>query len=247
MAASIFKPSFLQQHFGITPAPAKGTSRPLTPTAPLPSAPRKGTTTPFTSTLPPPPPGTYDPSIDYESGAANRGLANSQDDAATQFQTGTEQHNATLADLLRQTQNVQHNYAVLGQTENDHAARQGITSAGLLQLSANARAANQAHDLVPITAATNAENANYANTFGGYNGQVLNDPYTGQPVVGSLVTSLGRAGIENTAYQTGLTAEKVAGAQAGGYIAPSVQTNALGVSPSQAAAFAKKQKKAAKH
>lgn len=209
----------------------------------LTGAPAKGTTTPFTPTLPPPPPGTYDPSIDYESGAANRGAQYQQDDAATQFETGTEQHNASLADLLRQSQDVQHNYTVLGHQQADAAAAHGITSAGLLALSADKRATNQAHDLVPIQAATDAENANYAHTFGGYNGQTMTDPYTGQSVVGSLVTSLGRSGIENTAYQTGLSGQKTYEAQQGGYVAPSVQTDALGWTRAQVAGFAKRQQK----
>jgi hypothetical protein len=207
-------------------------------------APAKGTTTPFTPTLPPPPPGTYDPSIDYESGAANRGYQYTQNDAATQFETGTEQHNATLADLLRQEGDVRQGYTRLGHQQADAAAAHGITSAGLLALSADKRATNQAHDLVPLTAAENAENSSYAHTFGGYNGQTMTDPYTGQPVVGSLVTQLGRAGIENTAYQTGLSGQKVYQAQQGGYVAPSVQTNALGVTRSQASAFARRQQKA---
>lgn len=207
-------------------------------------APMKGSTVASPPTLSAPPPGTYDPTIDYESGAANRGYQYQQDDAATQFETGTQQHNATLADLLRQEGDVRQNYTVLGHQQADAAAAHGITSAGLLALSAGKRATNQAHDLVPLTAAENAENSNYAHTFGGYNGQTMVDPYTGQPVVGSLVTSLGRAGIENTAYQTGLSGQKVYQAQQGGYVAPSVLTNATGFTKPQASAFAKRQQKA---
>ena len=231
----------------------------------LPAPPKKGVPRP--TTLPPPPPGTYDPALDYQAGAANRGLTYQQNDAQTQFEQGTEDYNAasknlltneqrTLADLLTQEGDVRHNYTVLGHQQADAAAAHGITSAGLLALSASKRAANQAHDLAPLTLAEsrtkedyttnkNALDAQYARTFGGFNGTTLTDPYTGQSVVGSLVTSLGRGGTENTFYQQGLLGQKVFQAQQGGYIAPSVQTDALGhVSPAQAAAFVKRRKKA---
>lgn len=238
-----------------TPIPANATAwgyamHPGAVSAPLPlGSVSKGTARP--TTLPAPPPGTYDPSLDYEAGAANRGLQYQQDDAATQFETGTQQHNATLAQLLTSHTNnladIARGYSNLGAQQRDAAAAHGITSAGLLGLSQAARDANQTRDTgredASYTTAKNAEDFNYANVYGGYNGQTVLDPYTGQSVVGSLVTSLGRSGIENTAYQTGLGSQKVYQAQQGGYIAPSVTTNAMGWTPGQAATFAKQQRK----
>lgn len=170
--------------------------------------------------LPPPPVGTYDPAIDYNAGASQRGYGNTQDDAATAYETGTEDHNVNLAGLLRQHNDVLHNYQVLGNQQAGAARQHGITSAGLLQLSADKRAANQAHDLVPIDAATTAENANYARTFGGYGGHEILDPYTGKPVFGSLLTSLTRAGTENNAFQTASAGQRAFGAAANNYVPP---------------------------
>lgn len=193
-------------------------------------------------TLPPPPSGTYDSSIDYSSGAANRGFQQFGDDAQTQFEQGQQDftHGLGLLDQAQgrvnqdygtQTADLGHQYGILGHQQAEHAAQQGITSAGLLGKSQSVRDANQAHDQTALY--TNATRAGQditdqrnqltlgnARTFGGFNGTLLNDPYTGQPVAGTLLTGLQRAGAENIAYQGGLLGQKISGAQANGYVSP---------------------------
>jgi hypothetical protein len=196
-------------------------------------------------TLPPPPPGTYDPALDYQKAASQRGYEQTLNDAATQYQLGQEQYglgasnlltglNRSLADLSTAKGDVHHQYGVLADQQTQGARHQGITSAGLLLMSAQRRAANEAHDIKPLDIAEQRANEDYtsqkksldlgnAYTFGGYGGNVMNDPITGQPVVGSLATQTARAGVENQAYQGGLLNQMVYGAQQGGYVSPLLQ------------------------
>jgi hypothetical protein len=62
-----------------------------------------------------------------------------------------------------------------------------------------------------------------ARQFGGFNGQTIINPLTGQPEFGSLITGVTRAGAENTAFQTASSGLKAAGAAANGYISPLTQ------------------------
>lgn len=193
-------------------------------------------------TLPVPPPGNYDSSIDYSSGAAKRGYQEFGDDAQTQYEQGQEdyQNNKNLlglnvnrlnADYGTQTADLGHQYGILGHQQAEHAAQAGVTSAGLLAKSAAVRGANQAHDqtAIDLSHTRGLEDINNqrqqldlqnARVFGGFNGSIFEDPYTHQPVAGSLLTSLQRAGIENNAYQGGLDQQKISQAQANGYISP---------------------------
>jgi hypothetical protein len=50
-------------------------------------------------TLPDPPVGTYDPAIDYNASAANRGYAQTQNDAQTAFEQGQQDYGLGLGDL----------------------------------------------------------------------------------------------------------------------------------------------------
>lgn len=196
---------------------------------------------------PSPPMGTYDPSLDYNAGAADRGYHQTLNDAETQYAQGQQdyglglgnlltQHDRAAHDLNLQMDNVRRNYQILGHQQSDAAAAHGITSGGLLALSASRRADNQAHDLSPLQEAQQRNNEDYTNQknllslqnarqFGGFEGNVLTDPFTGQPIFGTLATGVARAGAENTAYQNAINAQKIYGAQQGGYIAP--QTAAL--------------------
>lgn len=192
--------------------------------------------------LPPPPVGTYDPAIDYNAGASQRGYGNTQDDAATAYEQGQEDYGVAsrnlegnwdraVADLNQQIGDVQRQYGILGHQQAGQAAQHGITSAGLLQLSAQKRAANQAHDIAPLQQGINRANQDYlankqsldltnARTFGGYGGNTLLDPVTNQPVFGTLQTNLTRTGVENEKFQTASAAQRVFQAAANNYVAP---------------------------
>jgi hypothetical protein len=220
--------------------------------------------------LPAPPVGTYDPAIDYNAGAADRGFGQFKDDAATGYEQGqqdyglglgdiTTGHDRTLADLLTgekrvnedfgtQTQDLGHQYDILGHRQAESAAQHGVTSQGLLAQSLAKRTENQRHDQTAIdtvhtrgladigtlrgradedfkTAKTRLDLAN-ARQFGGYGDHIILNPLTGKPEAGSLLTQLTRAGAENTFYQAGAGGLRASQAAAGGYISPLTQAPA---------------------
>jgi hypothetical protein len=131
-----------------------------------PAAPVKGK--PQDLPLPAPPPGTYDPAIDYNAGASQRGYDNLFGDAQTAYEQGQEDYGLGRTGLIqgrdwdiadigtnrtrlnedygRQTQDLGRNYGILGRQQGERAAQQGITSAGLLGKSAGVRGANQQRD-----------------------------------------------------------------------------------------------------
>lgn len=207
------------------------------------TGPAKGVTRP--QTLPPPPPGTYDPGIDYNAQASQRGYDYTANDAQTSFEQGQQDYNLglgdlgtqrdrTIADLTRQASDVNRQYGILANQQNQAARQHGVTSAGLLGLAAGKRYDNQQHDLQPLYTAATRANEDYtrnklgldlanARQFGGFNGQTIINPLTGKPEAGSLLTSLTRAGAENTAFQGysgGLRADQAA---ANGYVSPFLQ------------------------
>jgi hypothetical protein len=245
-------------------------------------------------TLPPPPVGTYDPAIDYNSQAANRGFEQTRNDAQTAFEQGQQDYGLNLGDLTRgrdnslsdlgtnaqrglldigqagtrnnedfwtQTGNLQRQYGILGRQQAEGAAQRGVTSAGLLGKSAQVRAANQGRDQGVLQTAHDrteqdlntayqrtsqdyATNAGRTNTafdqgktrldlgqarqFGGFNGQTLLNPLTGQPEFGSLITGVTRAGAENSAYQAAAGQQRASQAAGMGYISPLTQNNQRG-------------------
>jgi hypothetical protein len=203
-------------------------------------------------TLPPPPVGTYDSALDYQSGAANRGLTQTQNDAQTQYEHGQQDYglglgdltatrDRSLADLLTQKHDVERQYGILGHQQAQSAAQHGITSAGLLGKSAQIRSANQAHDVAPIDLASTRAGEDFtrgktgldlanARTFGGFNGNTILNPLTGQPEVGSLATGVARAGSENTFYQGALGQQMAQQAAGNGYISPLTQPMHNGIS-----------------
>lgn len=241
--------------------------------------------TPRPETLPPPPPGTYDPAIDYNAGGSQRGYDNTRDDAATSYTQGQENYGLGLGDLTtgrdrnlgdlqtRLNRSVddynlatfdnKRQYGILGGQQAERAAQSGVTSAGLLGKSAATRGANQAHDQSILdTAQTRTEqdvasgqnrtNEDFARgklgldldnsrQFGGYGGNTILNPLTGQPAVGSLLTGLTRAGSENNQFQTFSAGQRSSQAASNGYIAPSL-LGGPGPSQAQTAEFARKAK-----
>jgi hypothetical protein len=225
------------------------------------TGPSKGVERP--SPLPPPPVGTYDPSIDYNAGASQRGYDQFAGDAQTSFEQGQQDYGLSRGDIQTQrdranqdywtrTHDLERQYGILGHQQADRAAQQGITSEGLLGKSQAIRAANQSHDQTGIDvantrAAVDLDRAQTgldlgnARQFGGFNGQTILNPLTGQPEFGSLLTSLTRAGGENNAFQTASAGQRVAGAQANGYIAPAPVAPSAKSAQSRFDAFRKKQ------
>lgn len=219
-------------------------------------------------TLPPPPVGTYDPAIDYNASAANRGFTQTGNDAQTAFEQGqqnygldlgdlTQGRDYTLGDLLtghtregedytRATGDLTRQYGILGHQQAQGAAKQGVTSEGLLAQSQAVRAANQGRDQGVLDTqharagedyTTNVGRTNTAfdqgktrldlgnaRTFGGFNGQTIVNPLTGQPEIGSLLTQLTRAGGENTEYQSFAGGQRAQQAAAGGFVSPLLNT-----------------------
>jgi hypothetical protein len=244
---------------------------------------------PLPNILPDPPVGTYDPAIDYNAGAANRGYSQTLNDAQTAFEQGQQDYglglgdltmgrDRTLADLLTgrdrgladlltgetrlnqdygdQTRDRMRQFGILARQQAEGAAQRGITSAGLLAKSGAARNANAqlaqaqidkgyqrgAQDIgtqrtrvgEDYTRGTTRTGEDFtrgklgldlgnARTFGGFNGQTILNPLTGQPEFGSLLTGVTRAGGENTAFQTAASQQRAAGAQSMGYVSPLLQ------------------------
>lgn len=251
------------------------------------TGPKKGASGPLT--LPPPPVGTYDPGIDYNAQASQRGYDYAAHDAQTAYEQGqqdyglnlgdlTRQRDYTLSDLLTgrtrtfedldtsktrlnqdygfQTSELGRQYGILGRQQAERAAQQGITSQGLLRKSQQVRGENQKREqgqldlshnrgLEDIGTARTRVGEDYttnvgrtntafqqgktrldlgnARTFGGFNGQTILNPLTGQPEFGSLLTSLTRAGAENAAYQGYSGTLRAQQAADMGYVSPLTQ------------------------
>jgi hypothetical protein len=119
-------------------------------------------------TLPAPPVGTYDPAIDYNADASNRGFGQLQNDAQTRFEQGQQDYGLGLGELtqgrdynladigtgekrlgedygFRSSENTRQ-YGILGRQQAEGAAQRGVTSAGLLGKSAAVRGANQTRE-----------------------------------------------------------------------------------------------------
>lgn len=226
--------------------------------------PQKGL--PGTPGLPPPPVGTYDPTIDYNAGASQRGFENQRDDASTAYSQGKEDYGLDLGDITRNRDRTNENlstqkfrlnedyatatkelgrqFGILGRQQGERAAQQGVTSAGLLAKSAGVRGENQQREqagldrtrmrgLVDINTEWNRNNENFdqaktrldlgfGRVFGGFQGNQWNNPLTGQPMVGSLLTGTTRAGTENTQFQTFSGQQRAQQAADNGYIAPGI-------------------------
>jgi hypothetical protein len=242
-------------------APAKPTGAPV----------QKGVSQ--VSTLPDPPVGTYDPVIDYNAGAAQRGYNQTFNDAQTLFEQGQEDYGLGVKDLTRgrdrnlfdldtsqtrlgqdygfQTSELGRQFGILGRQQAEGAAQRGVTSAGLLGKSAQVRSENQGREqgqldlqrdrgLQDIGTQRTRTGEDFdrgklgldlgnARQFGGFNGQAINNPLTGTPYFGSLLTGVTRAGAENNAYQTAAAGQRAEGAKAMGYISPLLLTGQPGI------------------
>jgi hypothetical protein len=225
------------------------------------------------TTLPPPPQGTYDPIIDYNAQAAQRGYDQQFNDAQTLFEQGQEDYGLGVKDLNTgrdnaftdlmtgrvrgdqdyqfQTSELGRGYGILGRQQAEGAAQRGVTSAGLLGKSAQVRGANQQREQGQLDLFNTRRLEDYntnsgrvvqqhdrgllglnlanARQFGGFNGQAINNPLTGQPYFGSLLTGVTRAGAENTAYQGAAGQQRIEQARAGGFVSPLLLTGQPGI------------------
>lgn len=133
-------------------------------------------------------------------------------------------------------------YGILGRRQAEGAAQRGITSAGLLAKSNAVRGENQQRDQGQIdlwrnrgmediatqrrrtgddfTRAKTGLDLGRAREFGGFGGNTILNPLTGAPEFGSLLTSLTRAGNENTFYQGEMDNQRAQSAAARGYVSP---------------------------
>lgn len=219
---------------------------------------------PGNAPLPPPPVGTYDPAIDYNAAGSDRGYQNTFDDARTAYEQGQEDFGLGVGDITRnrdrsltdlltsrtrlkedvntQREDNSRQYGILGNQQGEAAARQGVTSAGLLGKSNQVRGANEARDRGRIDLAGQRGlsdidlnrtrvgedfdrgmlglNLGNARAFGGAFGNTILNPLTGKPQIGSLVTGLTRAGTENNAFQNFSAGQRTSQAAGNGYIAP---------------------------
>lgn len=215
-------------------------------------------------TLPAPPVGTYDPAIDYNAKASQRGFDQLGNDAQTRFEQGGQDYGLNLGDLTRgrdwtqadilrdagrsredfdaQAGNIRRQFGILGRQQAEGAAQRGVTSQGLLGKSTAVRNENQGRDLETLGVADRRAQQDYgqaysrtgtqydqgktrldlghAREFGGFNGQTILNPLTGQPEFGSLLTGVTRAGAENTAFQSSSGQQRAGQAAAGGYVSP---------------------------
>lgn len=232
--------------------------------------------------LGPPPVGTYDPAIDYNADASQRGFEQTRDDSSTAYEQGQQDYGLGLGDLTTgrdrrlqdittsrfqagedlnaATNDLRDQFGILGRQQSERAAQQGIQSQGLLGQSAAVRAGNQAHGqsqlqgaydrtlagLLTDTTRTNEDftrgklglDLGNARTFGGYGGNSIANPLTGQPAFGSLLTNLTRSGGENNAFQIFSGGQRASQAAANGYTPPT------GILPTASATsdFLKRQK-----
>jgi hypothetical protein len=182
----------------------------------------------------------------YEQGQQDYGiglgdLTRGRDRSLADLLTGEgrlkEDYGTQSQDRIRQ-------FDILGRQQGERAAQQGVTSQGLLRKSEVVRDQNAKLVQSGIDTAYNRGvqdigtsrtrvgedfdrgklglDLGNARTFGGYGGNVINNPLTGAPAFGSLLTSLTRAGGENNAFQTYSAGQRSSQAAAGGYVAPGV-------------------------
>jgi hypothetical protein len=177
-----------------------------------------------------PPAGSYDPAIDAQVNAAQRGfgyLTNDLDEAeersrqdffgngATLGQYGllAQQRDRGMADLATQEGNLRLNYTRLGRQQDEGARARGIQSAGLLAKSDQIRGANQTRDLQPINTARGRLGQDYAQGKG-----LLDLAFArgGE----DRTKALTRGGVENTIFGEDARAQAMYQAQQTGWIPP---------------------------
>lgn len=196
--------------------------------------PGQGTLKPFTPFKPParPPTGAYDPALDAQEGAANRGLADLAADigeggrlrerAATDYGLGLgeidRQAGYAGADLDRQSSLVARQYGILQRAQGDQAASAGVEQGGTILAAAKMRAANQGIEQGAIDTNRTRLGENVDQQKG-----ALGVAYRRQGE--DFTEQLARATRENTQFDLDLGAERFYQAKLGGYKPPSRPDN----------------------
>jgi hypothetical protein len=199
---------------------------------------------------PRPPAGSYDPILNSQARAADRGLGDLTRDTETQRERGLEDYNSnlgalttgrdrTLADILtgetRATQdrdtalgNLDLQYDRLATRQAEGARVSGVTSQGLLNKSAAVRDANETRDQQPILTNFGRAIEDFGTARGrttedfGTRSELLSRDYgrTFDPLAGDLTKQLRRAGRENTFFQQDINEQKAYQAAQTGWQAP---------------------------
>lgn len=202
---------------------------------------------PFRPYQPPPvPTGTYDPALEAQLGAANRGYGDLRQDTALAQTRGAEDYgfgltaadtslNRGLADIAtqrgyenqdytRNTDLLARSFQQLARQQTERARQYGVVSGGIALLSAAKRQENQglAQQGLDLTHARTFAGLDTTQTRLGEN----RDTTVGQLAVGynrgiaDQTTALARAGRENTQFGLDVGAQKAYQAGQAGYVAP---------------------------
>lgn len=182
---------------------------------------------PFTP--PPIPSGYYDPALDAQSRAAQRGYGDLQNSLALAGTRSAADLGIALGNIgtarTRETQDYQtrtaglaRSFGILANQQRDRAAASGILSPGLALLSAQKRAANQALQQSALNTAHMRAGQDFTNQAG-----AVNLAY--QRNVADRATQGAIAGRENVQFGLDTEAEKAYQAQQAGYVAPTRPTS----------------------
>lgn len=173
---------------------------------------------------PPIPAGYYDPALDAQLRAANRGYGDFQADNALAGTRAIEDYGFTTgdirtgfartsADYQRNTALLARSFGILADQQRQRQAQAGILSGGISLLSAQKRAANQGIQQTGLDIGFQRAQQNEQTALGraavGF-----------QRGVTDRATGLARAGRENTQFGLDTEAEKAYQAQQAGYVAP---------------------------
>lgn len=208
-------------------------------------APNVGGFAPF---VPPtmPPPGTYDPSLDAQLGAANRGYGDLQSQTGVDNQRAQDDFNLqsghlhdllnnNLADLLtgrnrthdayeQGLANLDHNYAQLGDQQLQQTNAMGGLEGGALQQALAKRMANEARDRQPMDTAEQQSAVDYGTNVdranAGYNYDVGNLGLGLSRGNEDRANTLGIAGRENAQFGKDIGAQRWFQATQAGYDPP---------------------------
>lgn len=168
---------------------------------------------PFQPYKPPPvPSGSYDPTLDAQLGQSQRGLGDLKQDTESLNTRDTVDYGTQLGNLNQQITQLHTDYEQLGGRQQESANQAGVISGGAMLQAAQKRAANEAHDRVPLDQAKQQLAIDYA------------PPSAGSPLGGrrfqDRTTALTRAQREGAQFGIDVNSEKQFQASQVGYVPP---------------------------
>lgn len=187
---------------------------------------------PFKPYQPPDPAGYYDPALNAQQGAANRGYGDTQDDISLAGTRAGADYGLQLGQLQTQEGNENYDYkrntdllaratAQLGRQQGEKARQYGVTSGGIALLSAAKRQDNQRLQQQSLDTA-------HSRSITGLDDQIGLLGVNYNRGITDRTTTLSRAGRENTQFGVDTTKEKAYQADQAGYIAPAAPKGQLG-------------------